>query len=174
MPAEFLSVLKAEIAELQAALSVDPRFQKLESLRASLAHYEGQGQSESSQDVSTATAQKPKGAGRKSSEAREKAVQLSENYLKSLPGNLPTPTRDIYEAVIEGVVEISGKDPVSNLSAMLSGHHAFNSNGRKGWTLSERDSALPPPSLGQLPVATNTPARPAPQPQAFVPPITVR
>ena len=139
MAEQFLTALKDEITVLEKDLASDPRFQKLQTLRDALALYEGREAATS--DSSVAHIQPTKRLTRKPSESREKAVKLAFDYARGLNHRDPVPTRVIYEDAIKGVVEIGGQDPVSNLSAMLSGSPLFNSNGRKGWTLVERDNA---------------------------------
>ena len=134
---DFLAALKNEIAEIEVELRGDPRFCKWEQLQSVLLLYQSNGVSEPRMvDLS------PRAVARTPSEHRLKALELARLFLRNRSG--PTPTRDIYDHIINNGGEIGGKDPVSNLSAMLSNSGDFQSNGRAGWTL--------PPENGQEPI----------------------
>lgn len=139
--ADFTVALKAEIQELENELKNDPRYTKLESLRSVLLLYQPSGvEPQKSSDSPTRT------VTRAPSEGRAKAIELARLYLKNRSG--PTPTRDIFDHIINNGAEIGGKDPVNNLSAMLSNSDEFQSNGRAGWTLA--------PENGQAPIDNET------------------
>ena len=129
MPTDFLRTLEREIAELQAELDADPRFQKLERLRSVLPLYRGT-QSDMPK-VAATTINRPM------RENRSEALRIAAMMLRSRAD--PVPTRDIYEYVVANGGEIGGKAPVNNLSAMLSNSDEFVSSGREGWTLVDRD-----------------------------------
>lgn len=139
--ADFTAALKAEIQEIENELKNDPRYKKLESLRSVLLLYQSSG-------VATEKAGAPpvRTITRVPSEGRAKAIELARLYLRNRVG--PTPTRDIYDHVVDNGAEIGGKDPVNNLSAMLSNSDEFQSNGRAGWTLA--------PENGQAPIGNET------------------
>ncbi|TIO72180.1 MAG: hypothetical protein E5X74_33045 [Mesorhizobium sp.] len=126
--ADFLAALKSEIRDIEAELRNDPRFRKWESLRSVLSLYQESGMAEApSEDQMART------ITRAPSENRARALELARLFLRNRSG--PTPTRDIYDHIVSNGGEIGGKDPVNNLSAMLSNSDDFQSNGRAGWTL---------------------------------------
>lgn len=129
MPANFLPTLKREIEELEAELSSDPRFVKLRKLRDVLEAY--------GMDALSGRPATPQVAGSKQSRHtspdREKALALAKDLVKGR--SIPTPTREIVKHAAEHGLTIPGKDPVSNMSAMLSNSPIFQSHGRSGWTL---------------------------------------
>lgn len=141
--ADFISALKAEIQEIEVALKADPRVRKLDSLRSVLSLYEESGMGGGqNQDLVASTTRT---VTRVPSEGRVKALELARLFLRNRVG--PTPTRDIFDHIIANGGDIGGKDPVSNLSAMLSNSGEFLSNGRAGWTLAPED--------GQEPISDN-------------------
>lgn len=139
--ADFLAALKDEIGGIEAQLRVDPRFRKLESLRSVLALYEEGGMAEGPQEVAAQEVAATRTVTRVPSEGRVKALELARLFLRNRVG--PTPTRDIYDHIMANGGDIGGKDPVSNLSAMLSNSGEFLSNGRAGWTLAPEDGQEP-------------------------------
>lgn len=134
--AEFLSALRNEIRWIEAELRSDPRFRKWESLRSVLSLYESSGRAESDFEENGS-----RSVQRSPSEARAKALELARLFLRNRSG--PTPTREIYDHIITNGGELGGKDPISNLSAMLSNSEEFQSNGRAGWTLAPEDGQEP-------------------------------
>lgn len=129
MPANFLPTLKREIEELEIELAADPKFVKLQKLRDVLAVYDV---NPSSGALATPQASSKKPT-RQVSPDRERALALAESMLEGRA--VPTPTRDIVERASQSGVTIPGKDPISNMSAMLSNSDKFQSHGRTGWTL---------------------------------------
>lgn len=146
MASQFLTSLRAEISALEADLHRDPRYLKLRSLQDVLRLYEGGAvfdvepeKIESDEGPPTVSSQGPKeGQGRQPSETRVRAVALSADFIRGRMS--PTPTRELYSMLVEHGVEIGGKEPVSNLSAILSKSERFKSIGRSGWLL-ERDQS---------------------------------
>lgn len=132
----FLDALKAEINEIEAELAADPRFVKLRGLQAVLALYETSGRAR--EGISAEVAAPIRTVTRVPSEARSRAMELAELFLRNRVG--PTPTREILEHIQAFGGEIGGKEPVSNLSAMLSNSGKFQSHGRAGWTLADEDA----------------------------------
>lgn len=132
MSLALLEALRQEIAVLEGELRGDPRYKKLMALKAALHEYGDISTREHNIERIEAT---PRTINRKPSEVREKALRLSEEFLSLRSPIGPTPTREIYAWITEQGAEVGGKDPVSNLSAMLSQSEKFNSNGRAGWTL---------------------------------------
>ncbi|MEL7273228.1 MAG: hypothetical protein AAGK33_07295 [Pseudomonadota bacterium] len=123
MPANFLNSLKKEVDEIHDQLSNNPLFVKWEKLREALAVYEAEDES--------ATSPK-KSAGRTQSVETAKILAATKKMLTS---DTPLPTREIYDRLSELEIEVGGKEPVSNLSALLSNSDEFRSNGRAGWTI---------------------------------------
>ena len=135
--ADFLEALTIEISAIEAELRADPRFQKWESLRSVLSLYQASGMAKplpEDQGGRTIT--------RAPSENRVKALELARLFLRNRSG--PTPTREIYDHIVNNGGEIGGKDPVNNLSAMLSNADGFQSNGRAGWTVVPDDGQQKP------------------------------
>lgn len=135
--ADFVDGLKQEITALEAQLQGDPRYLKLQSLRHVLSLYEsGVDGKLSHPDLMLAkhhAEQSARTVTRTPSESRQKALDLAQEFL--MGRTAPTPTREILEHIIENGGEIGGREPVSNLSAMLSNSDLFQSHGRVGWTL---------------------------------------
>jgi hypothetical protein len=138
MGSEFILTLKGEIDRLRNELSNDPRYQKLERLEDVLALYGDDGSNGSNgSDGGDRGELSHRVLTRSISNARAKALELAELLLRNRVG--PTPTRQIYEHIVLNGGDIGGRDPVSNLSAMLSNSERFVSNGRAGWTLADVD-----------------------------------
>jgi hypothetical protein len=125
MADEFVKLLDAEIADLEAAIKADPRIQKLEDARRLRARY-------------------PDGCNLNPPARVRRIVSVSRNSSRS-PKNQaildcaagriePTSTNDVYNH-ISGLMEIPGANPKNNLAAMLSNSPRFRANGRQGWVL---------------------------------------
>lgn len=132
----FLEALRTEIRDIKAELAADPRYIKLKSLRNVLALYESSGGDRDENDDAGVEVSLPaRTITRVPSEARSRAMELAELYLRNRSG--PTPTREILDHIVALGGEIGGREPVSNLSAMLSNSGKFQSHGRAGWTLAD-------------------------------------
>ncbi len=131
MADNFISMMRREIADLEAALAENPTFRKIQALKAAIQEYEGEG----GFAPATEPKKRAKASPRKRSEQREKALLFAKNMLKGL--STPTPTRDIFAAMEEAGLSLPGNDPANNLSAMLSNSQDFESLGRSGWVLAE-------------------------------------
>lgn len=130
---DFAQILRSEIESLEAEISNDPRYKKVESLKNVLALYDSSGK-----DSDGEPQQGPlRTVTRVPSETRARAMELAELFLRNRAG--PTPTRDILDHILSHGGEIGGREPVSNLSAMLSNSGTFQSHGRIGWTLRQND-----------------------------------
>ncbi|MCO5081558.1 MAG: hypothetical protein M9955_07850 [Rhizobiaceae bacterium] len=133
-----MDALKAEIDEIERELAADPRQAKLRSLREVLALYDVSGEARDGwAPVAENSPVAPRTVTRAPSEARSKAMELAEFFLRNRAG--PTPTREILDYIVMFGGEVGGKDPVSNLSAMLSNSGLFQSHGRAGWTITDPD-----------------------------------
>lgn len=75
---------------------------------------------------------------RPGSPERQAILDLAKAFLA--PRLYPTTTMEIFEH-ISRQMEIPGKEPRNNLSAMLSNSSEFQSHGRAGWTLAEKQEA---------------------------------
>lgn len=166
MASQFLTSLRAEISALEADLHRDPRYLKLRSLQDVLRLYEGGAVSEvepEKVDSGRGTPQEPsrgpkESQGRQPSEARVKAVALSADLIRGRTS--PTPTRELYSMLVERGVEIGGKEPVSNLSAILSKTEGFKSIGRSGWLLEvDRSDEQPSTEVSAVVAAEDEPDR---------------
>lgn len=130
MTHDFVMTLREEIKALEDELSSDPRFRKLQALRAALAMYEAPQQRTGAMQASAAG---PKREARRQSDDRVQALEIAASLLEGK--SEPVPTRVLFDAVsAEGHV-IGGREPISNLSAMLSRDERFQAVGRRGWLL---------------------------------------
>jgi hypothetical protein len=141
--------LLAEIEALERSLREDPRFLKIEALKQAASLYEEgiatrksplfapsrpvtlqQGGSGHMRNV-------PRATTRRMNPDRERALAEASNYIRGR--ELPTKTSEILDHLTARGIPVAGTVPLSNLSAML--HHApeFQSHGRRGWTLAEKD-----------------------------------
>ncbi|MER8787766.1 hypothetical protein NKH71_07870 [Mesorhizobium sp. M0983] len=137
--ASFKESLRQEIRELEEELRANALNKKLQGLKEVLALYETSGEeggrpNEMLQPIRTVT--------RVPSESRAKAMELAELFLRNRSG--PTPTREILDHIVTHGGEIGGREPISNLSAMLSNSNLFQSHGRVGWTLASGDEDTEP------------------------------
>lgn len=130
---DFFEALQREIEGIERELDADPRYIKLKSLKQVLSLYDSTGVARER----VVAPEIPRTVTRQQSEGRAKAIELAELYLRNRNG--PTATRDIYNHIEMHGGEIGGKDPVNNLSAMLSNSELFQSNGRAGWTLATKN-----------------------------------
>jgi hypothetical protein len=167
----FVSALDAEIAELEKDIKAnpDPRVRKLEDLkRIRSAYYatntsrvavadryftmEGPPLDRRADKVTTdhfdttysqgSFVIRPRPPGRKRSPEREEALRQAELFLEGKTE--PVKTAEIYEMLQFKGIEVSGEDPKSNLSAMLSNADQFQSHGRAGWTLARVNAGATP------------------------------
>lgn len=129
MSNDFLMLLRKEIADLEREIANDPRLKKLERLNGVLEMYLADRESP------TGSTHAPQSVRVRSTGTRGRVLRLARLFLANRSG--PTPTREILAHVTEQGVEVSGKDPVSAVSAMLSSTPEFESHQRRGWTLRE-------------------------------------
>jgi hypothetical protein len=129
----FVSALKAEIAQLEAALAADPIWVKLQELQRVLRLYEDRETAQVPTPVSLDQERKR----RTTSPVRQAALEKVRLLLNLV--DTPVPTATLYTALKEQGIELGGENPKNNLSALL--HHSddFVSHGRAGWTLREND-----------------------------------
>lgn len=132
MTHDFIQNLQEEIALLEAELEHDPRWKKLTKLQEIMRLYVGRSGSRS--EVGNVSHPRQAHGSLHASSNRAKAEELSEKFLYGR--GHPTPTREIYNYLVSEGVEIGGKQPTSNLSAILSKNSVFKSIGRQGWMLS--------------------------------------
>jgi len=146
MSTHFVQSLRDEIEALERELSRDARFLKLKRLQEVLALYAGvapnEGTSPGATDatrrvdsdapVAAATALRAPPI-RMASELRQRAETLAVEFLRGL--TRPTPTREIHEMLLARGIELGGKQPTSNLSAILSKNEKVHAVGRSGWVL---------------------------------------
>lgn len=136
---QFLKSLQEEIAALRTELEGDPRFIKLQKLQDVLLMYQGDttyggihpSQLHSSIYEPMAQSERLERRVRQPSGSRNSAIELATEFLKGR--SKPTPTREIVEMLAENGISIGGKEPVSNLSAILSKSGVFTPVGRSGW-----------------------------------------
>lgn len=123
----FVEALMAEIAELEAQLTSDPRYRKLRELKRVRKLY-----MDSAQLVPGLRAagldSRPFASG-----ASAEVIKAAKEVLSGASG--PTPTRIILDVLAARGVLVSGLKPLNSLSAILSKSNEFESHGRSGWTL---------------------------------------
>jgi len=161
----FVEALAAEIDGIEAELSADPRFIKLNELKRLRELYSQENARTEVNVLQRLKFPTPARAygGRTPSPERQGILDAAKAYL--VGRNHPTPTSEIYDA-IRGSVNIPGTNPKNNLSAMLSNSTEFQSHGRVGWTLTPKT----PEASGDLltrsaPEASmSSPASPAGEP----------
>ena len=131
---DLISAIDLEIAQLEDDLRADPRQKKLRALKDVRALYLGP---RTDTDSSQAAAPKPPSqrggeSRRKPDPARQKILDDVETYLTALgPG--PVKTSALFD-ILSIDHAIGGKEPKSNLSAMIYNSGRFVSHGRAGWT----------------------------------------
>ena len=136
MAEDFASAIRVEMEALEVELRGNAIYRKIKALQGVLREYEaGESLQRSDhgvakQKVNVAERRSPP---RRSSPARERAAEFVRNYLKDRVA--PTPIRELFDAMLRDGVELGGKNPINNLSAILSMNDAFLSHGRSGWVL---------------------------------------
>lgn len=138
----FIEAMDEEIRSLRQALEADIRFRRLQELqriRASVYATEGGIPASGLSPVPAIDGVPPHMRGapptRKPSAERQRAIDAAHAFLR---GKIePTPIKVVYNHLVGLGITIGGKDPSSNLSAMLSQDGRFLANGRSGWTLRE-------------------------------------
>lgn len=146
MGKDFVTALKEEIAGLRAEMERDVRFQRLRELERVLRLYEpdaatGGGAEPTATVARTLPAEQLLGDGvasanfaprLQSAQQRERAVRAARMMLENRTG--PVMTREIHEHLQSLGIKLGGKDPVNNLSSLLSRAEGIESHGRRGWT----------------------------------------
>jgi len=164
MNEEFLKALKAEIAQLTAALERDARFLRLGELKRVLALYEneppagaqapaaapqaaqpkrtpaaGGGNGTAAAAPATGPAAAPAAPVRRSAGGRkaspERERALREVEKLILERGAPVPTREIADHLGQLGIKIAGKNLANAVSAMMSNAKQFRPKGREGWTV---------------------------------------
>ena len=150
MATDFPTALRAEIAQLEAALEADVRYRRLRELRRVLDLYPAPQPPQAFAPVDRqaiealanwAHSGTNRAITRRASPERAKALDVAKLFLTNRSG--PTPTREIYEHLVSLGISVPGEVPVNNLSAMLSNSSEFFSHGRSGWTLKGDDIPIP-------------------------------
>jgi hypothetical protein len=148
MSSHFVQSLRAEIAAIERELERYPLFLKFRRLQDLLPLYEAQdvaakeGSGPSSEVaaniVHTLRSQQPSPPVRQASDARKSAEAIAREVLRGR--TTPTPTRELHQVLVERGIEIGGKNPISNLSAILSKNVDFIAVGRSGWLEADHHS----------------------------------
>lgn len=140
---EFMSALKAEIASLESELEQDFRYLLLRELRRVLHLY---GNATSSEHATLSKKERAVPEGKQSRKSvrrptleRERALSAAKDYVANL--DRVVPTREVLEHLMENGIEVGGSIPLNNLSALMSTSGQFQSHGRRGWTIPEREAA---------------------------------
>lgn len=138
--ADFARALMAEIANLESELERDVRYVRLRELRR-IHHLYASAIAEvpsvaAVRQEQSATERAPqRQSARQASPDRERALSAAKEYVTSL-GRV-VPTREILDQLVTSGIEVGGVSPLNNLSAMISTSGAFQSHGRKGWTMKD-------------------------------------
>ncbi len=136
--ADFMAALLAEISSLESELEQDVRYVRLRELRR-IPHLYPSATADASpataanQDQPMAKRTQQRQTARQPSSDRERALAAAKVYVTSL--DRVVPTREILEQLTANGIEVGGASPLNNLSAIISTSGAFQSHGRKGWTL---------------------------------------
>lgn len=138
MSADLINAVNGEIATLETDLRRDPRYRKLEQLKALRALYTGEQAQAPAPNHPRRTARQVNPIPRRRSGSPERQAILEKARAFLTGRNTLVPTMDIFEAISQEMV-IPGKVPRNNLSAMLSNSDWFVSHGRSGWTLAENE-----------------------------------
>lgn len=140
MPAAFAEALRGELAALEAELERDPRLLKIKHLRDLIDLYEAAPQQGSGLVLHPifAPARKPMPPVRGKDPKREAVLDAVQHVLREMGDETPIKTGEIFELLPQEVIDtIPGREPKSNLSAMMHNSKRFVSHGRDGWSLPE-------------------------------------
>jgi hypothetical protein len=129
----FAAKLKKEIANTEAELGSDPRWITLQALRDMLRLYEFDPGVDPKGPLPLVNIKIGTRKRESTSRERKKAFEIAKTLL--VHGEKPVTTAVIYQAILRAGVQIAGKKPKNNLSAMLYHTSDFLSHGRQGWTL---------------------------------------
>ncbi|MDP3635272.1 hypothetical protein [Phenylobacterium sp.] len=133
--------LDLEIAQLESELAADPRHIKLRLLKEARALYTPAPRHQS-EDVSTAApAVRARGTTPRADAGRLEILNAAERLLEGHTS--PRKTAAIYTDLVARGYVIGGKEPKSNLSAMMYNSGRFQSHQRMGWTLKAKPSQEP-------------------------------
>lgn len=138
---DFKAAIDKEIEAIEASLkaSPDPRLVKLHELQRLRSLYSDEATPPSSTPLSNSVASlghaRRKPRGRRMSPERQKAIDAAKEILRG--ETEPMKTAALYRRVAAEGIELGGKDPASNFSALLYHHKEFRSHGRAGWTLAK-------------------------------------
>jgi hypothetical protein len=141
MVQDFVEVLKAEIASIEAELAKDVRMQRLKYLREVLPLYQNPSTEEPVKggvETSSAPRRPPV---RTMSDTRRRALEIIRSFLAHR--SEPAPTRVILDHLNKNGIEIGGSSPSNNLSALLSTSGEFDPHGKSGWSLKSRQEEDP-------------------------------
>ncbi|MEQ8651641.1 MAG: hypothetical protein RIC87_04190 [Kiloniellales bacterium] len=117
-------MLEAEIASIESELEQDVRFQRLKVLQQALLLYKEPYSQKGETNPRPTRASRP-------NPVKDRVLELAGELIDASEG--PVPTSQILEHVERHGVEVSGKQPLHNVSAMLSNSDEFKSQGRSGW-----------------------------------------
>jgi hypothetical protein len=141
MATDFANALAIEIARLQAELDQDIRFRRLRQLTEALKLYrEGEeaelaagpaGIVREAQRESRQTNDASDHKKRRASPENERILDAVEGL--TIPLGSPIQTRQILDHLRAIGIDVPGKNPLNNLSAMMSNSRRFVSHGRAGW-----------------------------------------
>jgi hypothetical protein len=142
MTATFIESLKAEIAEIEAALRADPRHRKLAKLRETLAEYEPLPPAEKTQPPSFRLPGPPpdsfaQAVGNGLARTKEERIKAELTGLFTKDG--PQHRSIILEHLKQKALMGHEKDPMASLAAYLSGwKDVFGFDGKGTWGLRDQ------------------------------------
>ena len=129
---DIIQTIQPEIARLERELEGDPRFQKLRHLRELMKLYGGESAPRAApKPLSHRAGSSP--TGRRRDPERQKLFEQIDLFLTGK--TQPIRTAEIFDYLTLMGFEIPGKEPRSNLSAMIFNSNRYQSHGRQGWTL---------------------------------------
>ena len=127
MSEQFVTALKAEIADLERQLHADPRYVKVNELKRVMALYV------STHDAPRRRAATPSGSRPFATGAAATILGVAKEILAGRTE--PTPVQVIMKILDERGVRVGGAVPRNSVSSILSKSADFISHGRSGWTL---------------------------------------
>lgn len=138
----FLDQTKAELRALEEELEADPRYLKAKALREVIRLYGGPASEPESAESRPTFVPRPKPVQRPRPVDSHRVAILDavREVLIALNQPYPVKTAEIFDLLPDEIVQsIPGKEPKSNLSAMIHNSKRFRSHGREGWMLLESD-----------------------------------
>ena len=141
---DFIEAMEAEIAAIEAELKADPKWVRLQSLKALRVLYGVPGATFTKvekperrnilQEIASSAEKRVKAhkRGRAMSIERARALQMAKNFLDPVK---PMKTAELWPLLEAAGVTLGGENPQNNLASLLIRAEGIRSHGRAGWTL---------------------------------------